>query len=619
MAKLDLGRLKRMVQNASDLTVDAREASEKDRDYYDGYQWTAEEEAILRRRAQPIITTNRIKRKVDAMVGIEQRMRADPRARPTSPEHEAGAEAATKALEFLDEATRFDEKRSSAFENLIVEGYGGVEVIVEARKGKLDVAVNRLRWEEIFFDPHSREKDFSDASYLGFQKWMTMDRAMEGLARVWQGKEEDLRAILSATMTHTDGDTYEDRPLYNSAFHWSDQRQKRVRVAQMYYRNAGVWYLSIFCGGGEIWNDVSPYQDEAGKPTCPIVLMTAYIDRENRRYGVVRSMISQQDEINKRRSKLLHQLNARQTMGIKGAVDSVAAMKRELARPDGHVELSEDAFAAAAQVAGMKPFEIVNQSDQAAGQFQLLQESKSEIDLYGPNPSLVGQVEQGASGRAIQAQQQAGMAELAPLYDSLRDWTVRVYRAMWERARQFWTDERWVRVSDSFGRPEWLAMNRTVGRSLAIDPATGMQQIVPVRENVVAEMDVEIVIEDAPDQVTLQAEQFAQLSQMAANGVPVPPEMLIKASNLPDKAELLEMMEQQRQQQMQVQMAMAEAENRRADMAAQAKAERDMAGAAKDAATAQKIGVDAEETAARARKTNVEAARLAAEPIVVRL
>ena len=85
--------------------------------------------------------------------------------------------------------------------------------------------------------------------------------------------------------------------------------------------------------------------------------------------------------------------------------------------------------------------------------------------MFGPNPSLIGQTQGQASGRAIMAQQQAGMAELAPLYDSLRDWTNRVYRAMWCRIRQFWTEPRWIRVTDAVGQREFIAINRVVGHA----------------------------------------------------------------------------------------------------------------------------------------------------------
>lgn len=604
MPQLELEKLKMMVANAADLTSTARELSERDRDYYDEHQWTAEELATLRARKQPALIDNRIKRKVDAMIGLEQRMRVDPKALPRGPEDEQMAEVATKALVFVDDQTRFDNKRSQVFENIVIEGYGGVEVVVEDRRGRLEIVINRLRWEEIFFDPHSREKDFSDATFLGTQKWMTVDQAMQAVGPAWQGDEETLMEMLETSLRNTqDGETYDDRPYHNQHFQWADRRQKRVRVAQMYYQSGGVWYLAIFVGGGEVYNEVSPYEDEDGKPVCPIELATAYVDRENRRYGVVRSMISQQDEINKRKSKLLHQLNTRQTVGVKGAVADEADLKRQLAKPDGHVSLDLEAFEDAVRL-GIRPFEVLNNADQVAGQFSLLQEAKASIDMIGPNPSLVGQTEQGASGRAIMAQQQAGMAELAPLYDSLRDWTIRVYRAMWARIKQFWTEQRWIRITDAAGAQAWVALNQQAAPVPMIDQATGQVMIMPQVENEVAKMDVDLIIEDVPDHVTLQQEQFEQLAQMAQQGIPIPPEMLIRASSVQDKQEILQMMQQQRAMAAQAQQQNAEREFQLAAMQAQAGAQKDMAQAAKAQAEVQ-------ETVADTRKTQVETLRLA--------
>ncbi len=594
MPDFDISKLRKMVEIAIDETSPARELSERDRDYYDGYQWTPAEQAVLRKRKQPVITINRIKRKIDAMVGIEQRGRVDPRAYPRNPQDEAAADAATKALVFVDDNTRFDSKRSAAFENVLVEGYGGCEVIVEMKRGRPEVVINRLRWEEIFFDPYSREKDFSDAAYTGCMKWMTIDAALELYGAVYQG-EGDLGELLEKTMKFAQDTTFEDRPA-TQVSRWADQRQKRVRIAQMYYRKGGIWCLAIFCGGGIIYQGESDYLDEDGKPDNPIILFSGYVDRENQRYGVVRDMISAQDEINKRRSKLLHQLNSRQTIAVKGAVDSVADMKRQLAMPDGHVEINIEAFEDAIR-AGVKPFEVVQNADQTAGQFSLLQESKSEIDMLGPNASLLGQLEGNQSGRAIQAQQNAGFAELAPIYDSLRDWTLRVYRAIWNRIRQYWTEERWIRITDDMGSVEFVGLNVQQGMQVAMGPSGPVMQ--PVMQNAVAEMDLDIIIEDMPDVASLKQEEFAQMADMAGKGVPIPPEALIEASSLRNKKEILDRMEEAKAQAMQAQMAQMQGEQQikaqelQIDgITAEAKAQRDKAAAMKDLASVDKIHTD---------------------------
>lgn len=59
--------------NKEDEQKEAQEA----RRYYHGKQWTDAERQRLNKRKQPVVTDNRISRKVDFLVGIEQRMRRD--------------------------------------------------------------------------------------------------------------------------------------------------------------------------------------------------------------------------------------------------------------------------------------------------------------------------------------------------------------------------------------------------------------------------------------------------------------------------------------------------------------------------------------------------------------
>lgn len=546
---LDLATLKSMVARASDMTEADREKSEKARDYYSGKQLSSAREAMLKTRKEPPIINNLIVRKIDAMIGIEQNGRTDPRAYPRGPGDEQAADVATKGLVFVDDQTRFDAKRSGAFENLLIEGYGGVEVTVEEIRGRFEVVINRLRWEDIFYDPYSREKDFSDATFIGVMRWMTLDQAEEIYSPSFQPKEEGqtLDDVLTATLSNV-GASYDDRPDKTGSFEWADPKQKRVRVVQMYYRRSGVWYLCVFTGGGELTHMESPYLDEDGATSCPIMLMTAYIDRENRRYGIVESLIPMQDEVNARRQRLLQLALTRQFQMVRGAADK-ATVARELAKADGVVEIDADAIAGAAAV-GAKPFDIIPQMDQVAAQFQLLNESKESIDKLGPNAALLGQISGQQSGRAIMAQQNAGMAELAPIYDSLRDWTIRVYRAMWARMKQYWTEERWIRVTEETEAPKFIGVNKFQG--WGIDQ---MGQLSPQIENQLAQIDVDIIIDDMPDVVSLQQEQFDQLAKLAQGGMPIPPEVLIEASTLRNKQRLIEMMGQAKAEAAQAQQA----------------------------------------------------------------
>jgi hypothetical protein len=574
--------LKRMVETASDETDEARARSEQCRDYYDSKQWTEEERRVLNKRKQPVLTINRIKRKVDSIVGIEQKGRVDPRALPRNPDDEDAADVATKALVYVEDITRFDAIRSAFCYNLAIEGYGGVEVTVREKAAGFDPELTRLRWEEIFFDPFSRDLDFGDAEYVGVQKWMNLDKAIDVANGYDHGLDPKvLSEMLQHSMENTSGSTYDDRPA-SATVSWGDKKKKRVKLAHMYYRCEGTWYLALLCGGGVIYNEVSPYLDYTdspeGKPDCAIILQSCYIDRDNGRYGVVLDWISAQDEVNKRRSKALHMLNSRQTMGQRGAVADTKIMKRELALPDGHVEYDQDPNSTAPS------FQIIPNQDQLQGQLELLQESKGEIDMLGPNASLLGQLDGAQSGRAIIAQQQAGMAELAPFYDNLKDWTLRVYRAMWNRIRQFWTEPRFIRVTDETEGLEFLGVNQPMMRPV-MDPMTGqpamgpdgqpaMEPVVdpktgePILENNVGSLDIDIIIDMTPEYASLQQEEFQSLVELAKSGMmQFPPDVLIEASSLRNKRKIIEKMNDPQAQQAQQAAMQLEMQGKQAEIA----------------------------------------------------
>lgn len=541
--------LVRWFEDAEKTSAPARERSERDRDYYDGIQWTAEEVETLRKRGQPTLTINYLKDKVELLRGLERRQRSDPKAFPRTPTEDERADVATQALRYVADTNTFDETRSGVYENLLIEGYGGAEVVIEpGADGQAEIVIRHIPWDRLFTDPHSRQPDFGDARYLGIVLWMDREEALEHFP--------DAGEVVEATLSMSGGSggTYDDRPL-NA---WTDNRRTRVRIVQMHYRDRGEWWTATFTKGGHVSPPVrSPYLGPDGKTACPLILRHAYIDRQNNRYGFLRDLISPQDEVNKRRSKALHWANSRQSIIEQGAVDDPDKARREMARPDGQIVVNP----------GMR-FDILPSAEFTAAQMALLQHATSEIQNRGPNASMAGQDPRALSGRAIQAQQQGGAVAAEPLLDGLRMWSRDVFAAVWMRARQFWTGEKWIRITDDERNVRWVGLNRqvTLADELGAMPeeqrAMAMQQLqlVPgdprlkqvVRtENEIGDLQADIRIEEGPDTATLQSEQFQQLAEMAQSGMPIPPDVLIAASSLRNKDDLLKRMEAAQQQQAQ--------------------------------------------------------------------
>ena len=532
---LDVADLVEMFETAEDATVSARQLSERDRDYVDNIQYTAEEIKELNKRKQPVTIANRIKRKRDFLIGYEMSQRVDPKAMPRTPKHEGDADGVQQALRYVAETERFDQLRSRVFDNLLVEGMGGYRVgVKQGYDGEMQITLNRVAWDRMFYDPHSSEPDFSDAGYLGGVIWKDFDEA----AAEYPDAVDALNTTLDSSSI---SDTYDDKPKFRV---WADKKRKRVRICYMWIKREGQWYFAEFTKGGILKAGPSPYVTDKGESDCELVFGSAYVNRENERYGLVREMISIQDEINKRRSKALHLLNVNQTTYEDGAITDIEAYRREAARPDGVKKINPGFFD-----------KVLSETrvDLAQGHMQLLQEAKGEIDMMAGNIALQGNALQksAASGKAIIASQQGGAMEVAPIMDSLRDMDVRVFRAIWYRIRQFWTAEKWVRVTDDERNVKWLGLNvdpQQMQMAMAQDPS--LQEKIAGTVANIAELDCDIIIDDAPDGLTPQLEQFqslVELKKMDANGELPFRAILMAMPNLKNKEQIIAAMDENKQ------------------------------------------------------------------------
>lgn len=116
------------------------------------------------------------------------------------------------------------------------------------------------------------------------------------------------------------------------------------------------------------------------------------------------------------------------------------------------------------------------------------------------------------------------------------------YRKVWRRIRQFWTAPDWIRVTDDERNLRWVGINLPAVDPMSgqpiVDPMTG-QQAIP---KPIAQLEVDIEIDDAPHVGTMQQEEFAQLVEAAKAGLPIPPKVIIQASSFRNKGDILKAM-----------------------------------------------------------------------------
>lgn len=547
---IGLTRLIEWVDEADQATEDARAMSERCRDYYDSKQLSDAEVKALKKRKQAPVVVNRVKPKMDGLMGMERANKTTAKAYGRTPKHEKAADGATEGIRYVLQDNFYDQIRSAAWDNLLIEGSGGIEVIAEDKGDRVKVKINHIMWDRMIWDPHSRRKDYGDARYRGQVIWLDYDLALD---RFPNGKD------VLGSMFDSRSSTYDDKPR------WLDTKRRRVKIVELYYLEDNDWYYSCFTRGGYLSEPVkSAYINEEGETEDPYEFASLFVDREGNRYGAMLQLLDVQDEINKRRSKALHLMSVRQVRWERGAVEDINQARAELAKPDGVLETTP----------GME-FEVLKTNDMAQAQFKLLEEAKLEIDAVSYNSAASGKDQRLMSGIALKNREAAAQTELAPMFDVLKNLDIRVYRKVWNRIKQYWREEMWIRVTDNQDQLRWVGLNAPMPKGeiilreaaekglgqqemeqlkqqLAADPS--MQEMTKMNE--VADLDVDIVIDDAPDSVTMQQEEFMALSEMVKSGIPIPATAIVASSNLKDKDKILKEMKEAPQLPPQVQEQM---------------------------------------------------------------
>jgi len=256
------------------------------------------------------------------------------------------------------------------------------------------------------------------------------------------------------------------------------------------------------------------FDEKSGKPVpiCRYIMFSCNVDHDGDRYGFVRNMRSAQDEYNARRSRALFTANSRRLIMTQGSVGDIERVRQEWSRPDGVIVTN-----------ARTPDEGIKSDDQSfdfMGQLKLMENAIAELDNYGPNQSLIGEMSN-QSGRAIQLQQQAGMAELGPYILGFRGWKIRVYRALFLAAKRYWTGEKHIRVTDYEGQPQPVELNVP-----QIDPMTGQPAInymtgQPILDNAIGELDVDIILDEGSDTINAQQDVYETLQKIMPSIAPM--------------------------------------------------------------------------------------------------
>jgi hypothetical protein len=494
------------------------------RQYYHGDQLSPQVLTELKKRKQPPTTTPIFARKMNGFAGLLNGMRTDPKAYPRTPQHEEGAELVTAAIRYVCDD---QDVNAIAGDVALTLGYDGVAVVeVTLEKSDSpdpkdhDIRVEVVPSDTFFYDPLSIRADFSDAKYMGVSKWFDIEDAK----RMFPDKAGMLGGVSS------DGSAFGIQTDRDEKWYRTDKKQ--VRIVEHWYREGDKWAWCFYTGEMKLSEGGAYLKDEKNRDICRFLPVSAFTDHDGDRYSFFRNMKSSIDEINHRNSKALHLLNMRRIMAPKGAFDNINETRAEAVKPDGVILYNP--------TGGEAPmFEDGKNLADMRGQVEMQERARTEMENFGPNPALVGQGVEAKSGRAIALLQQAGLAELGPFIQAYKSWKLRLYKAIWHAVRVTWTAERWIRVTDHQGLIQQVQIN-------------GMQPgpMGPMLVNALGNIGVDIIIDEGPDHINMQADALEVLQAAQAQGQAIPPEVTLELLPIAEtlKRKLVGMMKEAREQ-----------------------------------------------------------------------
>lgn len=552
-----------------------RRQADKEADYYDGNQLTADQIDELEGRGFAPLITNLIKPTIDVVLGMEAKTRSDWIVRPEHGEmSEDLAEVLNAKLHKAEVSSRADRACSDAYADAVKVGLGWVEISKSADPFDPPQRVRRIHRREIFYDWRSVEPDLSDARYLVRKRWLDQDTALgafpehaELIRNTMQGWAhwDSVTAINNSYTLELARSLDVQRGFAVEQYEWLNSVRKRIAAYEVWYRTvtkghvlrlpdgrvvefdrknedqvAAIYAgyldpipalfkkvrLAMWLGPHKVSDQPSPYTHRHF-PYVPVFGFRE--DRTNTPYGLIRSMLSPQDEINARRSKMLWLLNAKRVITDGDAVLDHEEARDEVGRPDAYIKLNPARRPDSA-------FKVEEGGGLAAQQFQVLEAAKGEIQqASGVFQSMLGDAKGGASsGLAINSLIEQGVTTLAEINDNYRY----ARRLIGEQLLEL------VRADLAKAGPMEVSVGEDDQKRTVLINQPGIDELGRlVILNDVSKANVSVVIDDAPTSPTVRMQQLQTLAEMVKAAPPQVQgliyDMVVDAMDVPNKREIV--------------------------------------------------------------------------------
>ena len=538
-------------------------------EYYQGDQWDEDDAAALENEGRPALTINTILPTINTILGEQSSRRADVKFKPRRGGDEEVAHTLTKLYMQISDSNKLDWVEQQVFsDGLIMDGRGYFDVRMDfSDHVEGEIRITAKDPLDILIDPDAKDADPKTWNEVFESKWMTLDEIEELYGA---DKAERLLFVAENGMSFGPdsveyqetrfGDTEDNDDYFGAGVPGDEeyrnvkslrvverQHKKLVRASFFVDKNTGdqrecpsQWSeakckkfakkydmemvsrvvrrvrWTVTCDQVVLHDNWSPYND------FTVIPFFCYF-RRGRPFGVVRNLLSPQEQLNKIASQELHIVNTTANSGWMVESGSLVGMTADDLEEHGAETGLVLEYARGTQApTKIQPNQIPTGLDRIAQKAAL-----NIKTISGINDSMMGTDSAEVSGVAIQAKQNRGAVMIQVPLDNLAKSRQYLAEKILNLIQTFYTEQRVIQVTndeDPMQPREPMVLNMETPEGDIINNLT------------LGEYDV--IVASAPARDSFDETQFAEALSLRQAGVAIPDDAIVGYSHLLKKEEL---------------------------------------------------------------------------------
>jgi len=531
-----------------------------------GQQWDDGDRAALDALGKPVLEINLILSTVNALLGEQSAQRVDMIFKAKKKAASKTAQALTAVSMAIQDDNRFDWVESQVFADGIIQDRGYFDIRIDFENDITgEVRISTEDPVNVMLDPDAKEYDPRTWNEVIKTKWMTLDEVEEQYGK---DKRDAVESYVNTSNTFGSDSILLEEETFGESEQWFGEWQqnddsrdiRRVRVIERQYKRLGTQRVyvdnetgdvseipemqtdlraqeiadehnlsistrrkrrirwTVSCDGVTFLDEWSIYRSFTIVPYFPYW-------RRGRPFGVVRNLLSPQEQLNKIESQELHIVNTTSNSGYTLEAGTLINMTEEDLEERG-----AETGLVLVHRAGSNPPQKIKPNSVPTGIDRMSQKSAAAIrEISGVREGMLGATNPEVSGVAMVEGRKGGLVQMQVPFDNLSRSRHLVAEKMLELVQDFYTETRVFRVVDlddpAMGDKEVQLNEPAADGSFLNDPSVG---------------EYTVTISTAPARDSMEETQFAEALNLRKEGVQIPDDIVIENSSLQRKAQIAE-------------------------------------------------------------------------------